>query len=140
MKLHSIILAGLICASTSSIASAAAWEVTDDKGLQIHRLTVDSLRLTLTCDPEGLYSPPQNFALVDHLSQRVETGTLTVTSGEQAISLTIDGGSILPSHNTEAWNEGVAILLGSAPYTVQVGDVSASVTVEGNPRNVCATR
>lgn len=123
-------VAAALFAASACPAIAAQWDVTNDKGLLIHRLKAEDLRVTVVCDPEGAFSPPQNYLFVEQNGQRVETGTLNVSGGDRTVTLPIEGAAVLPSENVEGWNASMKLLFGGGAVTLALGQASVAVNVE----------
>ena len=131
--------AAFLVASVAGQAAATQWDVTTDKGLVVHRLTADTIRLTVVCDPEGAFTPPQNYLFVEQSGQRVEAGELAVSGGDSAVSLPIEGAAALPTGNVESWNTAMNLLFGGGLLTLAVGELSAEAETE-HQTNSCTAR
>ena len=107
MSNSAMIAIAALFAAAAVPAGAEQWDVTKDKSLVVHRLAATDLRMTVVCDPEGAFSPPQNYLFVERRGQRVETGQLTVSEGDDSVNLPIIGAAAVPTGNVENWNRGV---------------------------------
>lgn len=116
------ITAALLIASTAGQVAAAQWDISNDKGLVVHRLAADAMRLTVVCDPERAYSPPQEYAIFELSGKRVEGGEVVISRGDTAATLVVVGGSAIPSDNEQAWSAAVSMLLTGGPVNVNLGN------------------
>jgi len=136
MSNSALIAIAALFAATAVPAAAEQWDVTKDKSLVVHRLSADDLRMTVVCDPEGAFSPPQNYLFVERRGQRVETGELTVSGGDDTVNLPIIGAAAVPTGNVEDWNTATDMLFGGRGFNLAVGDVAAQLQIE-RLANVC---
>lgn len=139
MSNSALIAIASLFAAAAVPAGAEQWDVTKDKSLVVHRLAATDLRMTVVCDPEGAFSPPQNYLFVERRGQRVETGQLTVSEGDESVNLPIIGAAAVPTGNVENWNRGMDMLFGGRGVNVAVGEVAAQLQAE-RIANVCTAR
>lgn len=139
MQRSFIPIAAALFAATACPAVAAQWDVTNDKGLLIHRLKAEDLRVTVVCDPEGAFTPPQNYLFVEQNGKRVETGVLNVSGDDRTVALPIEGAAVLPSENVEGWNTSMKLLFGGGAVTLALGQASVAVDVERTNNSCTAT-
>lgn len=120
--LKPILAAAMLLTSTAGQVAAVQWDVSNDKGLVVHRLADDALRLTVVCDPDGAFSPPQEYAIFEQSGQRVEGGEVVISRGDTAATLVVVGGSAIPFDNEQAWSAAVSMLLAGGPVNISLGN------------------
>lgn len=135
----SVAVTSILIAAAATQAPAAQWNVSDNKGLSVHHLATENLRLTVVCDPNNAFSPPQDYIIIEFDGQRVEEGELTITRGDDTATVVVEGASVLPAGNEQGWNAATSMLFAGGPVTVSVGGAAALVDVQGLPSN-CPVR
>lgn len=97
-------------------AGAAEWTETDDKGLRLHALQDGTTTISLVCDSDGLWEPPEYHLVLQDGGGGFGTGEIQVSKDELTLTLALSGGAILSTDRT-AWNVLIDLLSKPGPVT-----------------------
>lgn len=113
MKVHAAALAIMLPAA----AQAAVWSSGTDRGVPFYSLNSQGLSLTIACDPDDVYQPPQNYIQLS-VSGRPVDGSATISSGNNSVTLPFEAGTAFKEAvSPEAWEKAITIL-GARPEFV----------------------
>lgn len=136
-----VIMTGLMSSYFFAIPAAAeAWKLRNDKGLVIFSLDAAPFDLTLVCDPEGAFIPPQIYMLVDINGKRLESGVLEVAQGDHTVRLNVEHFAIVPARPDFEWNTATRLLFGGRTLMLKAGARERSLELRAVQGNPCLTR
>lgn len=126
-----------VCLSLASPAWAEDWSVKNDKGLLIHKLASGDIALTVVCDPNGAYQPPEVFMMVEENGRKLEAGQLAVSRDGETARLNIVGAAIVARTDAGSWNKALGWLMDGGAVGFSTGNVEASVPAGAVFKNTC---
>ena len=136
-----VVMTGLIGSTFAAVpAYAEAWKIENDKGLVIHNLNAAPFQLTLVCDPDGAFIPPQNYMLVKLSGKELKSGTLEVEQGDETASLKIEAAAILAKNDAAEWNAATNLLFAGGAVTLKADAKELRVELEPVSGNPCLPR
>ena len=124
MRTHAAIAAMIL---VPAISQAAAWTSGFDRGITYHTLKVDALELTLACDPNGAYDPPQDY-VVASLEGRFVDGAATFGSSTDSVTVGFQQGNGLKRQmGDNEWNKLLSILSSAEGFSFMHNKKSVKV-------------
>lgn len=100
-----------------SLAHAAGWSNGIDRGVPFYGYQAEGINLTVACDPEGFYSPPQNYIQAS-ISGRTVNGPVVLSDGRQSVTLSFESGTAFKEAMTpENWSNAISILGNEEGFT-----------------------
>lgn len=120
-----------------TVAQAAAWSSGTDRGVPFYTLNSEGLSLTIACDPDAVYAPPQNYIQAS-VSGRPVDGSVTISNGSNRVALPFEAGTAFKeAMQPETWNKAISILGAQADFTFKDQTVSTKAEPPSQLANDC---
>lgn len=118
-------------------AGAANWSASQDKGLRVYTLREGAARVDMVCDPEGIWAPNPEYHIIPSTGGQVlDGGTVTIKNGDQSVTATIGGGSIL-ADDAKSWNALLAVVTAPGDLSFAAGGKTISLHVDKAIQTEC---
>lgn len=118
-------------------AQAAAWTSGFDRGITYHALKEGALELTLACDPNGAYDPPQDY-VVASMEGRFVDGPATFEGQGENVTITFQLGNGLKRQMGDgAWNKLLTIISSSEGFSFTHNNESVKIIPDNQLQHDC---
>ena len=134
MRTHAIVAAMFLA---PAITQAASWNSGFDRGITYHVLKEGALELTLACDPNGAYDPPQDYLVVS-MEGRFVDGPATFEGQGKNVTIAFQQGNGLKRQMEEgAWNKLLTIISSPEGFSFMHNNESVKVTLANQLQHDC---
>lgn len=134
MNNYAILAAMILLPAT---AQAATWTSDFQRGINYYGVKDGALELTLTCDPNGAYSPPQNF-MKAFMDGRVVDGSGTLQSDGQTVTIGFEQGTAFKQETEDgAWKMALSIISSPEGFSFTHNNQSVKVTPSNQLQHDC---
>lgn len=105
-------LAALALLVPASAAHAVGWSSGQDRGIPFYSFGAGTLNLTIACDPEGIYQPPQQYIQATIAGKPVD-GAVSLSGNGEDVTLPFESGTAFrQAVQPETWNKAMTVLHG----------------------------
>lgn len=109
MKPH---IGAMVFFASASAAHAAGWSSGQDRGIPFYNLDAGSVSITVACDHEGIYDPPQQYVQASVAGKPLD-GKASLKGGGEEVTLPFESGTAFrQSMQSETWNKAMTIIGG----------------------------
>lgn len=134
MRTHAIVAAMFLAPVT---AQAAAWTSGFDRGITYYTLKESALELTLACDPNGAYDPPQDYVVASMEGRFVDGPATFEGQGENVTIAFQQGNGLKLQMEDEAWNKLLSIVSSPEGFSFMHNNESLKVTLANQLQHDC---
>lgn len=109
-------IAAVVFLFSAVAAHASGWASGQDRGIPFYKLDAGSVSITVACDHEGIYDPPQQYLQASIAGKPVEGDVSLRGSDREAILPFESGTAFRQSMQSETWDKAMTILRGSEAF------------------------
>ncbi|MGY6696692.1 MAG: hypothetical protein ACXIUW_11810 [Roseinatronobacter sp.] len=130
----------ITCLSLMPIsASAMSWERMEARGVEAYRVQAQGLRLTLVCDPNGAYDPPQQYLLF-RFDAPQEHRLVRLKAAHASVNLHLIADTQLKLMADPAdWAALLDIISDGSPFTLTTDDQAWQLIPANTPDHGCTS-
>ena len=111
-------IGAIVFFASATAAHATGWSAGQDRGIPFYKLESGPVSITVACDPEGIYDPPQTYLQASVAGKPLDGG-VSLQGGGEKVTLPFESGTAFrQSMEPETWNKAMTIISGPDAFSL----------------------